>query len=164
MVYATTKPGAGMTKGTSCFLVPRDTPGFSVARCNETLGGRFMNNGEIVFEDCAVPKDHCLVQDVALPRPASISAPARSSRARRTSASALRAFEETAEYVQDYVQGGKKLIKHQATALRLAEMATKICAVRGLLREARARWTRGARKPKCCATWSSSSPPRRCSR
>ena len=27
VVYATTKPGAGMTKGTSSFLVPRDTPG-----------------------------------------------------------------------------------------------------------------------------------------
>jgi alkylation response protein AidB-like acyl-CoA dehydrogenase len=49
---------------------------------------------------------------------------------------AVRAFEETSKYVQEYVQGGKILIKHQATAIRLAEMATKICAVRGLLREA----------------------------
>ena len=61
VVYATTKPGAGMTKGTSSFLVPRDTPGLTVARCNETLGGRFMNNGEIVFEDMRLPKDHLLV-------------------------------------------------------------------------------------------------------
>jgi alkylation response protein AidB-like acyl-CoA dehydrogenase len=60
VVYATTKPGAGMTKGTSSFLVPRDTPGLVVQRCNETMGGRFMNNGELVFEDMAVPADHLL--------------------------------------------------------------------------------------------------------
>ena len=136
VVYATTKPGAGMTKGTSCFLVPRDTPGFSVARCNETLGGRFMNNGEIVLEDCAVPKDHCLVQDVALARASVYFRPGKIIQGSKNIGVAVRAFEETAKYVQEYVQGGKKLIKHQATALRLADMATKICAVRGLLREA----------------------------
>ena len=38
--------------------------------------------------------------------------------------------------VQNYVQGGSILIKHQAVASRLAEMATKLCAVRALLREA----------------------------
>jgi len=46
------------------------------------------------------------------------------------------AFERTAEYVQNYVQGGRILIKHQAVALRLAEMATKLRAVRALLHEA----------------------------
>ena len=46
------------------------------------------------------------------------------------------AFERTAEYVQNYVQGGRIVIKHQAVAIRLAEMATKICAVRSLLNEA----------------------------
>lgn len=58
VVYANTKPGVGMLQGTSCFLVPRDTPGLVVMRCNETMGGRYNNNAEIVFEDCAVPKDH----------------------------------------------------------------------------------------------------------
>src|SRR5688572_28498082 len=136
VVYATTKPGAGMTKGTSCFLVPRDTPGLSVARCNETLGGRFMNNGEIVLEDCAVPKDHLLVQDVALARAGVYFRRGKIIQGSKNLGVAVRAFEETSRYVQDYVQGGRVLMKHQATALRLAEMATKICAVRGLLREA----------------------------
>jgi hypothetical protein len=48
----------------------------------------------------------------------------------------MAAFERTAEYVQNYVQGGSILIKHQAVALRLAEMATKLAAVRALLHEA----------------------------
>ena len=38
--------------------------------------------------------------------------------------------------MQNYVQGGRILIKHQAVAIRLAEMATRLHAVRGMLREA----------------------------
>ena len=37
VVYANTNPKVGMLQGTSSFLVPRDTPGLTVARCNETL-------------------------------------------------------------------------------------------------------------------------------
>jgi len=136
VVYATTKPGAGMTKGTSSFLVPRDTPGLSVARCNETLGGRFMNNGEIVFEDCAVPKDHCLVQDIAMTRAGIYFRPGKIIVAAKNLGVGMAAFERTADYVQNYVQGGRILIKHQAVALRLADMATKLAAVRALIGEA----------------------------
>jgi alkylation response protein AidB-like acyl-CoA dehydrogenase len=136
VVYATTKPGAGITKGTSSFLVPRETPGLTVQRCNETLGGRYMNNGEIVFEDMAVPKDHCLAQDDAMKRAGVYFRPGKIMVAAKNLGVGMAAFERTAKYVQDYTQGGKKLIKHQATAIRLAEMATKICAVRGMLREA----------------------------
>ena len=136
VVYATTKPGTGLTKGTSSFLVPRETKGFSVARCNETLGGRFMNNGEMVFEDMAVPLDHCLVEDIALTKAGVYFRPGKIIQGSKNRGVGVRAYEETVKYVHDYTQGGKKLIKHQATAIRLAEMATKICAVRSLLNEA----------------------------
>src|SRR5947199_6409262 len=66
VVYANTDPKVGMLQGTSSFLVPRDTPGLTVARCNETMGGRFMNNGELVFEDMRMPADHLLVENEAL--------------------------------------------------------------------------------------------------
>src|ERR1022692_5112000 len=66
VVYANTDRSAGMLEGTSSFLVPRDTPGLEVTRCNETVGGRYMNNGEIVFEDCRVPEDHLLAHGDAL--------------------------------------------------------------------------------------------------
>jgi alkylation response protein AidB-like acyl-CoA dehydrogenase len=136
VVYATTTPGAGMTKGTSSFLVPRDTKGFSVARCNETLGGRFMNNGELVFEDMEVPLDHCLVRDTALTKAGVYFRPGKIIQASKNLGIAVAAFEKTADYVQNYTQGGRTLIKHQAVAIRLAEMATKIAAVRALLNEA----------------------------
>jgi alkylation response protein AidB-like acyl-CoA dehydrogenase len=136
VIYATTKPGAGMTKGTSSFLVPRDTPGLSVARCNETLGGRYMNNGEIVLEDCAVPQDHCLVEDIALTRAGIYFRPGKIIVAAKNLGVGMAALERTADYVQNYVQGGRILIKHQAVAIRLAEMATKLAAVRALMNEA----------------------------
>jgi alkylation response protein AidB-like acyl-CoA dehydrogenase len=138
VVYANTNTKVGMLQGTSSFLVPRDTKGLTVQRCNETLGGRFMNNGEIVFEDMELPKDHLLVEGTALSRAGIYFRPGKIIQGSKNLGVGVRAFEETARYVQEYVQGGRILIKHQATALRLAEMATDICAVRGLLREAAA--------------------------
>ncbi len=136
VVYANTKPGVGMLQGTSSFLAPRDTPGLTVTRCNETMGGRFMNNGEIVFEDCRVPEDHLLVEGDALGKAAIYFRPGKIIQAAKNLGVGMAAFERTADYVQNYVQGGRVLIKHQAVALRLADMATKLCAVRALLREA----------------------------
>jgi len=136
VVYANTDPKAGMLQGTSSFLVPRDTPGLTVQRCNETLGGRFMNNGEIVFEDMALPADHLLVEGTALSKAGVYFRPGKIIQGSKNLGVAVAALERTADYVQNYVQGGRILIKHQATALRVADMATKICAVRGLLREA----------------------------
>ncbi len=132
VVYATTTPGAGMTKGTSSFLLPRGTKGFTIARCNETLGGRYMNNGELVFEDCEVPEDHLLVKDSALTKAGIYFRPGKIIQSSKNLGIGVAAFERTAEYVQNYTQGGRPLIKHQAVAMRLADMATKICAVRAL--------------------------------
>jgi len=136
VVYANTNPKVGMLQGTSSFLVPRDTPGLTIARCNETIGCRFMNNGELVFEDCRVPKDHLLVQNDALGKAGIYFRPGKIIQAAKNLGVGVAAYERTAEYVQNYVQGGRILIKHQAVALRLADMATKLSAVRALLREA----------------------------
>jgi alkylation response protein AidB-like acyl-CoA dehydrogenase len=144
VVYANTNPNVGMLQGTSSFLVPRGTPGLSVQRCNETMGGRFMNNGEIVFEQMAVPKDHLLVENVALSKAGVYFRPGKIIQAAKNLGVGVAAFERTAEYVQNYVQGGRILIKHQAVACRLADMATKLTAVRALLREASAAVDAGA--------------------
>ena len=136
VVYANTDPSVGMLRGTSSFLVPRDTPGLTVTRCNETVGGRYMNNGEIVFEDCRVPADHLLVQGDALGKAAVYFRPGKILQAAKNLGTGLAAFEDTARFVQQHVQGGRILIKHQAVALRLARMATKLDAVAALLRHA----------------------------
>jgi acyl-CoA dehydrogenase len=125
-------------QGTSIFLVPRGTPGLTIARCNETIGCRFMNNGELVFEDMRVPADHLLVEGDALGKAAVYFRPGKIIQAAKNLGVGVRAFEVTADYTQNYVQGGRVLIKHQAVALRLADMATRIEAVRALLDRAAA--------------------------
>jgi alkylation response protein AidB-like acyl-CoA dehydrogenase len=133
IVYANTNQKAGVLQGTSSFVVPRDTPGLTVARCNETMGGRFMNNGEIVFEECRVPADHVLAENDAMQKAGIYFRPGKIIQASKNLGVGVAAFERTADYVQNYVQGGRVLIKHQAVALRLADMATRIEAVRALL-------------------------------
>src|SRR5881275_274814 len=136
VVYANTNPKVGMMQGTSSFLVPRGTPGLTIARCNETLGCRFMNNGELVFEDMRVPADHLLVENDALAKAGVYFRPGKIIQAAKNLGVGVRAFEVTSDYVQNYVQGGRILIKHQAVALRLADMATRIEATRALLERA----------------------------
>ncbi|HEY5578226.1 MAG TPA: acyl-CoA dehydrogenase family protein [Acidimicrobiia bacterium] len=136
VVYANTNPQTGMLQGTSSFLVPRDTAGLVVTRCNETIGGRYMNNGEIVFEDCRVPEDHLLARDDALGKAAVYFRPGKILQAAKNLGVGVAAFEDTAVFVQQHVQGGRILVKHQAVAVRLAQMVTKLEAVRALLRHA----------------------------
>ena len=136
VVYANTNSKAGMLQGTSSFLVPRQTEGLTVARCNETLGCRYMNNGELVFEDMVVPDDHLLVENDALGKASVYFRPGKIIQASKNLGVGVRAFELAADYAQNYVQGGRILIKHQAVALRLADMATRIEAVRALTERA----------------------------
>ncbi|CEJ11842.1 Acyl-CoA dehydrogenase [bacterium YEK0313] len=136
VVYAHTNPAVGMLQGTSSFLVPRGTPGLTVAKCNETVGCRFMNNGELVFDDCRVPADHLLVENDALGKAGVYFRAGKIIQAAKNLGVGVACFERTADYVQNYVQGGRILIKHQAVALRLADMATRITAVRTLVERA----------------------------
>jgi acyl-CoA dehydrogenase len=136
IVYANTNPKVGMLQGTSSFLVPRGTPGLTIARCNETMGGRFMNNGEMVFENMRVPADHLLVEGDAMSRAGVYFKAGKIIQAAKNLGIGVAAYERTAAHVQQHVQGGRVLIKHQAVALRLADMAMKIEATRALLARA----------------------------
>ena len=109
-----------------------------------------------------MPEDHLLVEGDALGKAGVYFRPGKIIQAAKNLGVGVRAFEVTADYVQNYVQGGRILIKHQAVALRLADMATRLEAVRALLRARRARRRRGCGgRRHACATWSRCSPPRR---
>jgi alkylation response protein AidB-like acyl-CoA dehydrogenase len=92
-----------------------------------------MNNGELVFEDMFVPDDHLLVEGTALAKAGVYFRPGKIIQASKNLGVGVRCVEVASDYVQNYVQGGKILIKHQAVALRLADMITRVEAVRGLL-------------------------------
>jgi len=83
-----------------------------------------------------VPDDHLLAEGTALGKAGVYFQPGKIIQAAKNLGVGVRAFEVTADYVQNYVQGGRVLIRHQAVALRLADMATRIEAVRALLERA----------------------------
>ena len=59
VVYAKTDPEAG-SRGITAFLVEKDFKGFSVAQKLDKLGMRGSPTGELLFQDCAVPKENVL--------------------------------------------------------------------------------------------------------
>jgi alkylation response protein AidB-like acyl-CoA dehydrogenase len=136
VVYANSDDSVGMAQGTSSFLVPRDAPGLEVTRCNETMGGRYMNNGEIVFDNVRIPNDHLLVRNDALGKAGIYFRPGKVLVAAKSLGIGIGAYEETIRFVHERVQGGKPIIQHQAVAVRIADMATKLEAVAALLRHA----------------------------
>src|SRR5258706_3516283 len=101
-----------MLQGTSSFLVPRGTPGLTIARCNETLGGRFMNNGKLVFEDMRLPKDHLLVENDALAKTGVYFRPGKVIQASRNLGVGVAPVLRTAGDVQKYVQRLAILLRH----------------------------------------------------
>ena len=96
----------------------------------------FRSNGEIYFSDCVVPDDHLLSEGAALSKAAVYFRPGKIIQAAKNLGVGVAAFERTAEFVQTYERGGKLLIKHQVVASRLADMATRIAAIRSLLNQA----------------------------
>ena len=136
IVYANTNPQAGIMDGTSSFLVPRGTPGFTIGSVHEKIGSRLMNNAELIFDDCRIPEDHLLVKDVALRKAAVYFRPGKILQAAKALGVGVAAFEETVAYVKQHVQGGRPLIKHQIVAAHLADMAIKLETVRAFTRYA----------------------------
>lgn len=57
VVYAITDRAAGALGSVTAFLVPRDTPGFTVGPPISKMGLRTSPINDLVFEDCAIPKN-----------------------------------------------------------------------------------------------------------
>lgn len=55
LVDVRTDPEADIVHGASLFLIPRDTPGFSIGKVYNKAGWRFYQNAELVFSDAQVP-------------------------------------------------------------------------------------------------------------
>ncbi|MCZ4518881.1 acyl-CoA dehydrogenase family protein [Rhodococcus ruber] len=66
-VFANADKSLG-AKGIACFVVPRGTPGFSIAKENEDkLGIRSWQTSELLFQDCRVPLENRLGWNAAGP-------------------------------------------------------------------------------------------------
>jgi hypothetical protein len=151
LVFAVTDPAAGR-RGISAFLVPTDTPGYTVARLEKKLGQRASDTAQLVFEDVELSPDLLLGEEGAGYRIALANLEVgRIGIAAQAVGMARAAYEAALAYAQDRESFGQKLFAHQAVAFRLADMATQIAAARGLVLDAGERRDAGAPALKAAA-------------
>jgi alkylation response protein AidB-like acyl-CoA dehydrogenase len=136
IVMAVTDPAAGK-RGISAFLVPTDTPGYTVARLEEKMGQHSSDTAQIVFEDCRVPASLRLGEEgEGLKIALSGLEGGRIGIAAQSVGMARAAFEAALAYAKERVAFGKPIFEHQAVQFRLADMATRIEAARQLIHHA----------------------------
>jgi alkylation response protein AidB-like acyl-CoA dehydrogenase len=128
LVFAVTDPAAGK-KGLSAFVVPTDTPGYRVARVEQTMGQRSSDHCQIAFEDCEVSPDQMLGDAGDGLRIALGGLEGgRLGVAAQSVGMARAAYEAALAYARGRRTFGRPIIEHQAVAFRLADMATRLQA------------------------------------
>lgn len=140
LVFAQTEKGKGLVDGSTCFLIERDTLGFSIGRVHDKMGERLVNNAELIFQSCFVPEENVLGQigkgfDVLVQFFPASNAYAAASVLGVADAAYARAL----EWAKTRVQGGKVLIDHDGVAAELAEMRMLLDAARAYIHKAA--WT-----------------------
>ena len=131
-VFAYTDRSRGR-EGMSCFIVPRDRAGVTVARKEDMMGQRAGNTAEIVFEEAVVPKQDLvgaeghgfkLAMDVFDRTRPPVGALA--------TGIARAAMEHAFRYAQQRQTFGRPIMEYQAIQFKLADMAMGIAAARHL--------------------------------
>jgi alkylation response protein AidB-like acyl-CoA dehydrogenase len=133
IVFAVTDPALGK-KGLSAFLVPTDTPGFSVERSEKKMGIRASDTCAVTLNDCRIPEANLLgVRGKGLSIALSNLEGGRIGIAAQALGIARAAFEAALVYARDRVQFGKPINEHQSIANLLADMHTQLNAARLLI-------------------------------
>lgn len=123
------------SKGVSTLLVPADTPGLTV----KTKEGAYVPGvcGDVTFKDCRVPGEnllgvegHSALAGLAAEGRAWPLTPALNLGTGRA------AYEAALDYAQLRVQGGRRIVEHQAIGARLADMAIRLETARALIWQA----------------------------
>ncbi|MFQ5860558.1 MAG: acyl-CoA dehydrogenase family protein [Dehalococcoidia bacterium] len=131
LLFAQTERGKSLVEGSTCFLIERDTPGFSIGQVHNKMGERLVNNAELLFDDCFVPDENVLGKvgkgfDLLVQFfPASNAYAAAS-----VLGVAEAAYSRALQWATQRVQGGRPLIQHDMIAAELAEMRMLLDAAR----------------------------------
>lgn len=139
IVFAVTDPDAGK-KGLSAFLVPTDTPGYTVASVEHKLGQKSSDTCQIVFEDMEVPTE-CLLGAEGEGYKIALSnlETGRIGIAAQSVGMAKAAYEYALSYAKERETFGQAIIDHQAVGFRLADMATELKAAELMVLDAAAK-------------------------
>jgi len=137
LFFAQTEKGKSMIEGSTCFLLERDRPGFTIGRVHDKMGERLANNAEMIFQDCFVP-DENVVGEVG----AGFTALGQVMPASNAYAGAMilgvadALYEKAVDWAKVRIQGGKPLIEHDGIRAQLAEMKMLIDASRSYVHRA----------------------------
>ncbi|HEX6479401.1 MAG TPA: acyl-CoA dehydrogenase family protein [Ktedonobacteraceae bacterium] len=136
LLMARTGAGGG-SGGISCFVVEKDTPGFSFGKTERKMGLHSSPTRELIFENCEIPLANRLGEEgqgfkIAL---SSLDGGRINIGAIATGV-AQAAFETATKYAHEREQFGQRISTFQAIQLMLADMAMKIEAARLLVYEA----------------------------
>ncbi len=112
--------------GAVLLLVPREAPGLSVREVARADAHGV--SGELVLSDCRVPGD-ALVGAASIGRRPPVAEAINLGIGRA-------AYEAALDYAKLRVQGGRRLIEHQAIGTRLAEIAVRLEAARAMIWQA----------------------------
>ena len=136
IVMAVTDRAAGK-KGISAFIVPTNTPGYSVARIEDKMGQHASDTAQINFDDCRVPAENLLVEEgQGLKIALSGLEGGRIGIASQSVGMARAAFEAALAYSKERQAFGQPIYAHQAVQFKLAECAMQIEAARQLIHHA----------------------------
>ncbi len=137
-VFASTDREAG-TRGLSCFIVPKDTPGISGGKKEKKMGVRASVTSEVILDNCQVPAENLVGEENRGFKIAMMTLDkARVSVASNSVGIARAAFEAAVDYAKQRVQFGRPIAEFQAVQFMLADMATEIEA--GRLMYMKAAW------------------------
>ncbi len=136
LVFAVTDKSAGK-KGISAFIVPTDTPGYSVPKIEDKMGQTSSDTAQLLFEDLKLPEKYLLGKEgegykIAL----SNLEGGRIGIAAQSLGMARAALDCALPYSKERVAFGKPIFEHQAVSFRLADAATELEAARQLLHHA----------------------------
>ncbi|MFH1651703.1 MAG: acyl-CoA dehydrogenase family protein, partial [Chloroflexota bacterium] len=119
-------------KGIGALLIGNDFPGFSLGSPQDFMGLK-SPRGEIVFDDCLVPKSHLVVPVGEFRKLISSFNLERCGNAASCLGLAQLALDECVAYSQERKQFGKEICEFQGVQFLLADMAMKVEAMRLLL-------------------------------
>lgn len=130
LVAAVTDPTAG-PKGVSCFIVEKGTKGLITGSEENKMGVRGSNTGELVFDNCRIPKENLLgkVGDGFKIGMISLDS-GRFGIGAMGVGIAQHAMEEAVEYAKKRTAFGKPIGKFQAIQFKFADMKVGIEAAR----------------------------------
>jgi alkylation response protein AidB-like acyl-CoA dehydrogenase len=137
LLFVQTEKGSNLANGSTCFLVERDTPGFTIGRVHDKMGERLANNAELIFEDCFIPDANVVGEIGKGFEVLTQFFPASNAYAAATVLGvAVSAYERALDWARTRVQGGKPLIEHDGIAADLTEMRMLLDVARAYIHKA----------------------------